>query len=475
MARDLREVQNDIDRAKAKQARCKLEAEEFLSRSEDEWTDGEVERLERLNRGHDAAEADLKRLRDEQRDIIRGVASHSSNLESGETGGGARSAELMRRVDPWDEQSSDVISRARAAGDKIEGLPDEGRERVHRLVDDEQGPAAQAILALGSPHYMTAFRSMIRDPQHGHRMWSDRELAAYKQVQITRTALSLSDQNGGFLVPLTLDSSIVLTNAGVAGSIRSVATIKLTATDTWSGVTSSGVSAEWTAEAAVMADATPTFAQPTITPRKADAWILGSYEVLGDSNFASQLGKLIGDARTRLEEVAFVTGVAASNQPVGVLTAVGAITASRVTATTGGVFSAATDIYKVDNAVPPRAEGNVRWMAAKGTINSMRQFPKFGTAVESIVDDSGPRPRMLGHEILESSAMTSTAATGNNILFAGNFLDYYIVDRLGVTMIYNNMIMDQATGRPTGQSGWVSYWRTGADCINTDSFRLLRL
>jgi HK97 family phage major capsid protein len=120
-------------------------------------------------------------------------------------------------------------------------------------------------------------------------------------------------------VPFTLDPTIILTNAGSANPYRQVATVKTTTTNDWNGVTSAGVSAEWTAEGIEAADASPTVGQLKITPQKADAYLFGSFEVLSDSDFAQQLPELLADAKDRIEETAFAVGTG-SGQPYGIMT-----------------------------------------------------------------------------------------------------------------------------------------------------------
>jgi predicted phage gp36 major capsid-like protein len=49
------------------------------------------------------------------------------------------------------------------------------------------------------------------------------------------------------------------------------------------------------------------------------------------------------------------------------------------------------------------------------------------------------------------------------------------VDRLGATMSYIPHLFSTTTGRPTGQGGWYTYWRGGADVVVTNALRLLKL
>jgi hypothetical protein len=146
---------------------------------------------------------------------------------------------------------ADVRARAKAAIERYAARTDHwqldpaGAEQATRLV--EKGgklfgtAVARQMLSTGSPEYLAAFESYLQDP------------GGYA----ARAAMSLTSANGGYLVPFTLDPTIILTNAGSANPYRRVATVKTTTTNDWNGVTSAGVSAEWTAEGIEAADASP--------------------------------------------------------------------------------------------------------------------------------------------------------------------------------------------------------------------------
>lgn len=118
-----------------------------------------------------------------------------------------------------------------------------------------------------------------------------------------------------------LDPLINLSNAGAHNSFRQIARATQTAKNDWHGVSSAGVTAEWLAEGAFAADASPAFGRVTIAAHKAAAWIFGSYEVLQDTNTGAQLPELIADARANLENTAFATG-SGSGAPKGIVTGV---------------------------------------------------------------------------------------------------------------------------------------------------------
>jgi HK97 family phage major capsid protein len=365
-------------------------------------------------------------------------------------------------------EAEPVIERARRAVDAVPRWVSEStKERLHQLLEDPDDRTtallARHIMLTGSPQYRDEFREYV---QSMGRYIPD----------LMRTAMSLTAGNGGVLVPHYLDPTIILTNAGVyGGTIRAMSTVKTIAVKQWEGVTSAGVSAEWTGEATAAADASPTFVQPTIVAKKADAWLTGSYEVLEDTGFSGELARLLADAKVRLEEVAFATGNTGATIPRGVVAAVAAVTASIVTSATTGAFVVG-DVYRVSDAVNPRQEQNLGWLAHKAIYSKVRQFDTSGGGGFWANLNVGQPPILLGAPALKSASMASAVTTGANVLLAGDFSQYYIVDRIGMSVIYDPLVKTTASGAaPTGQAGWYAHWRVGADVVNADAFRLLQL
>lgn len=357
-----------------------------------------------------------------------------------------------------------------------EQLTEDQQERVEQLVrGDRRGRIAQHLLLTGSDDYQRAFESLLSNAGNP-ALLEDGEYAAYKLAESHRRAMSLTDSAGGFLVPFTLDPTIILTNAGSANPFRQVSTIKTITTDTWNGVSSAGVTAEWLAEAGQAADASPSFAQPSITPKKAAAWVQGSFEVLADSGFGAEVGPLLADAKDRLEATAFATGNG-TTQPKGVITAVSAVGGSVVASATTDTYAVA-DVYAVEQALPPRHRltGSPSWMANKAIINKTRQFDTSGGSSFWANLGMGQPEQLLGAPIYEASAMDGVINAGaeNYSLLLGDFRNFYIVDRVGMTMVYEPLVKG-ANGRPTGEAGWFAYWRVGSDVVNADAFRLLNI
>jgi HK97 family phage major capsid protein len=398
-----------------------------------------------------------------------------------ETLGHLGSDELLRRAD----SALEILS--------ARGVPDEGVARLAEMLEEpdreewgalypaavaERKHAAAQTLALSDPAYRSAFAKVIRSPLHFSLDLTDEERYAMARTRAfvrdvagdsrdwqtapmgdysARAALSLTGANGGFLVPFTLDPAIMLTNAGSANPWRAWATIKQTTTNDWNGVSSAGVTAAWLAEGIESADNTPTVAQTKITPAKAAAYVYGSYEVLDDSDFAEQLPMILADAKDRLEETAFATG-SGSGQPFG------AVTRATATALGGGAITAA-GVYSLHQALPARfrlANGRPGWFGNVVPLDALRQLPVFTGSQSPMLAGTTMAP--FGEPAYESSSMDGVISTGGHkVLLYGDGGSYLIVDRIGMTLVYDPVVKGVTNQRPTGQAGWYGFWRVGAD------------
>jgi HK97 family phage major capsid protein len=380
--------------------------------------------------------------------------------------------DMIARADSLDglrERSLDAL-------ELVAGVPQARRQEIGQMLgsrddDDpyaiEQSRAtAEYVLAAADPAYHRAFRKILRNPTQGFLTWTEQERAAYARTESVRTAMSLTSANGGYLVPFTLDPTIVLSNTGALNPFRELGTIKTTATNTWNGVSSAGVTAAWLGEGVEAADASPTVANIAITTQKAAAWVYGSYEVLGDSDFGTQLPDLLADAKNRLEEAAFATG-SGTLQPWGAVTR-----ATTVNSATAATFASA-DIYAVAAAMPDRWYANASFVANKSIGLKIRQMDTAGgSAFWANLGGATPQ-ELLGRRYRESTTMVSTTTTGSKNLLLGDFSQYYIADRLGMQVLYEPMVKSTANGRPSGQAGWFAFWRVGADTAVANAFRVL--
>jgi HK97 family phage major capsid protein len=440
--------------------------------SEPEQIDDARVRAEAFMDEFEELQRELEPLEEHERRVaaVREASRTQSNVE------GQRQAPEMfvrQNRDPFEDLDSvrqhlapaaDVKSRARTAIEFYAERHDhfqlghDGAERATELIDKSGTQfgtsVAEQILVTGSPEYLRSFENYLNDPQGFS----------------SRAALSLTPANGGYLVPFTLDPTIILTNVGSANPYRQISTIKTTTTNNWNGVTSAGVNAEWTAEGTEAADATPTVGQLTITPVKADAYLFGSFEVLSDSDFGQQLPDLLADAKDRIEETGFATG-SGTGQPMGVVTAGTAFNFATGSAAAG---PATADVFNLMSQLPARFRSprstNV-WLANLATINILRTRPLFTNSVVPLLTDGPNGPQMLGKPVLESTSITGTQANGNKVLVWLDAKQFYIVDRIGMSVVYDPVVLG-TNRRPTGQGAWYAFWRVGSNVSTTTAVRV---
>lgn len=380
---------------------------------------------------------------------------------------------------PWDlsevryagNRDAELRGRALSAVEQMPFASDKVREAATKFVerDGRKGEATDLVLNTTSPLYAEAFAKVIR---------SNGQMAALnseEQREITR-AMSLTDTAGGFLVPFQLDPTVILTANGSVNQIRQISRVVTATGDTWNGISSAGVTGSWDGEAVEVSDDSPTLAQPSIPIYKFQVYVPVSHEVAMDApGLANDIAQFIAFEKDAKEGIAFATG-SGSGQPTGIVTALVASSPSVVVNSATADTFALADVYALDSALPARYAANASWLAHRGTYNAMRRFDTNGGAALWGFLADGRKPELLGRPDYVSEAMDGVvnATQENYVLAFGDFQNYVIADRLGVTMSYIPHTFG-ANGRPTGQAGWHAWMRSGADSVNDGAFRLLNV
>lgn len=390
------------------------------------------------------------------------------------------SVEDRRFRNPWDlgemrtyDRSPESVgqelrARALSAVERMSGANDRIRGAATDIIeswDDKRGTISRMCLATSSPEYLRAWSKLARGKGH---MISPEEQRALER------AMSLTDSAGGYLVPFQLDPTVIITANGSRNQIRQVARQVVATGDVWNGVSAGAVSWRWAAEGSEAGDNAPTFAQPTVPVHKADGFVPISIEAMDDGdNVTMEVGRLLAFGKDTLEAAAFVTG-SGSGQPTGIVTALTG-TSSVVTSATTDTF-ASGDVYKVDGELPARYRPGAAWLANRKIYNLVRQFDSSGgTNLWERIGADMP-PQLLGRPALEAEDMdgTVTAAADNYVMIYGDFSNYVIADRVGMTVEFLPHLVG-TNRRPTGQRGWYAWYRVGADSVNDGAFRMLNV
>lgn len=417
----------------------------------------QLERAADMSRGVRAGRYQLEG----ERSAIDPYASERGGDDSYDPARGLRST-AMRTVDG-------LVSADR--------LPARSAETVESLIKSgnpaDQSWTARTVEALGSDAYLRAFAKLVSNPSQGHLRWTAQESEAFRAVEQLRSetrSMSTVDTLGGYLIPLQIDPAVLISSAGSNNPLREISRVVTTSADTWSGITSAGVTAEWVAEGLQVADASPTLAQPTIPVYKQDAFIPFSFEIAMDGIlFMDELAKLLTDGLTQLSATAFTTG-SGIGMPTGIITALSAGSAPSVVNTAGSGALALSDVYALQNALPARFSAGAEWCAHLGILNNLRQFVTGSVlAFPGLQNDI---PVLLARNAHELSNMTNVLTHTNYVLVYGNFQNFVIVDRWPSSLeLIPNLF--GAAGRPTGQRGAFLWARVGSDVVVPNAFRLL--
>jgi HK97 family phage major capsid protein len=351
---------------------------------------------------------------------------------------------------------SEIRSRALDAVElevKRGNLPHDYAETAALRAQQNAG-IARHMLLYGSQEYQDAFRAYTEDPEH--------------LDEASRAVLTLS--GGSVMLPFVLDPTIVLTNGASANPWRRISNVKQTTSNTWNGVASAGINAAWITETTAATDVTPTVSAIQVTPVKAAAWVTGTYELLEDSNFGEQLPTLLADAKDRLEEAAFATGTGAGVPPGFIPAATTVVTTATTTVIALG------DVYAVQAALPARFRNapGAAWVANVAIINKIRQLDTAGGSSFWTNLGKGQPETLLGAPIYESTTMTSSVATTSLMAIFGDFGQALIVDRVGVSVIYDPLVQASGGIVPAGEAGWYCFWRTGSALTSVNAFRVMK-
>ena len=459
-------------------------------------------------------EVDAHRKNLERQAAMEEVKSTTSNLsvagylrsERGAIGGGSQggrgtydrdpllepdSVEQRRFQDPWDFSAvrtfgrapeavaTEWRARALSACERMQGASDNVREAATKLIerwDDQDAHLSQLALALSQPQYMRAWSKLARaEGQNVDLSVEERQAVAHvRHVARSVRALSLTDTAGGYLVPFQLDPTVMLTANGSLNEIRRVARQVVAVGDTWHGVNAGAVQWRYVPEVTDSRDDAPTFGQPSIPIYRAEGFVPISIEALMDaSNITATVGELLAEGKDVLEAEAFTTGSSAPGtagaEPVGIVTA---LTGTPSVVATAGAALAEADIYALQGAMPARYRGRSSWMANNATYAQIRSLALGLDSWGSLSDDR--RPSLLGRPVLENEEMAMATASGDPVAIFGDFSNYVIADRIGMTVEFIPHLFS-ASGRPNGQRGWQAYVRHGADSVNDAAFRMLTL
>jgi len=376
-------------------------------------------------------------------------------------------ASVLRMTNP---EARDHALRVLADG---KHLRDDEAQQVDKLVRSSTD-IARRLIVTENEHYREAWHKLVTNPHASYTLTED-ERDAVRAWEEYRAMSEGTNSAGGFGIPVFIDPSIIMTAQGSGNPFLELAKSVEVNTNKWKGISSAGVSWSFDAEASAVSDDSPTIAQPSVDIFTARGFIPYSIEVGEDyPGFASEMSELLASGYDELLVDKFTRG-SGSGEPQGIVTALDADTTVEVLLGTAGTLAAA-DVYNVWAKLPQRFRRNAAWLSAVEINNKIRQLGTANNFHATTVQltESGDFP-IFARNYRETPYMTDLTTNGvhTNLAVVGDFSNYVVARRGGMSVELVPQLFDVTNNRPTGQRGWFAYARIGGGSANNQGFRLL--
>lgn len=369
-----------------------------------------------------------------------------------------------------------VIERPEIAGH----LTGRQKDRLDSLFRTKNGDTdgellAAFTIATSNPHYRSAFQKAASGLAP---VFSAEEARAVQEVAYLKRAMSVgTPAAGGYAVPVVIDPTIILTAQGSENDILRLARVETITNDTWRGLSSSGVTWRFGAEASASTDNSPTIGQPEVQTHRADGFIPFSIEIGQDwPGFAERMSELLGEGYSELLAEKLTTGTGADN-PHGLIVRLAAQTSPDVsTEVATAATIAGSDIYDMWARLPQRhrRKSNTAWMSSTDVQNAIRQLGTVDPNFTVDITEEGIA-RLFGREYPMNDYMEDLpSGTGTEpLLVVGDFRGFLVAQRAGMNIEFVPMLFDVTNNRPTGQRGWFAWARVGSDVVDGTAFQVL--
>lgn len=335
--------------------------------------------------------------------------------------------------------------------------------------DTDGADIARRMLLTQSDAYRSAFMKGVTQTAPAY---TAEEVRALNEVR----AASLTAGEGGYGVPVLIDPTIILTSGAADAPLLRIGRLITITTNTWKGVASAAPEWSYDTEATEVSDDMTTLTQPSVGTSTARGFIPFSIEIGMDyPGFEQEMRALLEQGYIDLVAVNTITGSGTNTQ--GIFTALDANTNVEVVVTTDGAFGP-VDVLKVWKSLPERFRARASWIMHTDVENEVASFSASGGQGSYFTSNltADGVPQLRGKPVYTTDyAPEFTGTTGAaNILVVGDFSNFVIAQRAGMSVELVPHLFGVTTGMPTGQRGWYAYTRHGYDSVNDNAFRLLQ-
>ena len=275
--------------------------------------------------------------------------------------------------------------------------------------------------------------------------------------------------SGGYLVPTDFENQII-SGRDELNVVRPVSKVIRTNSDHKIPVVTAHGAATWTAEGGAFVESKPTLGQLTLSAYKLGHLVTVSTELLQDSmfNIDAFLASEFARAFAVAEETAFCVGTGSTNnQPEGIFTAAGG-TVGVTAAKTGEIT--ADEIISLVYALKAPYRQNAKFLMKDSTVAAVRKL-KDGNGVYMWQPAlaNGQPDKLLGYDLL-TTAYAPAIAAGARVAAFGDFQNYWIADRMGMTIQrLNERYADY------GLVGFIASERVDAKVVLAEGIQVLQM
>ncbi len=342
-------------------------------------------------------------------------------------------------------------------------------ERHIRKNDD----IARRILVTENDAYRSAFQKLMAD-NNAAVYFDDEERTAMRRYYEYRNQSETSGA-GGYAIPVFIDPSVILTDQETDNPFLSISRVVDVNTNAWKGVSSAGMTWSFDAEnAEVSDDSLTSIVQPAVTVYTARGFVPYTLEIGQDwPGFQDEMSRLLAIGYDELLVDKFTRG-SGSGEPYGVRTYLETTAAAQVTSTTDGQFGQ-EDVYGTWAALGQKYRRRASWMMSVDMMNRVRQL---GTSTNfhaySVNIEAGALPLLFNRPVYESPYMPSFSSTTGAAtrLICGDFSNYVIARRAGMTVELVPHLTSTGSNLPQGRRGWFAWARIGGAPVNASAFKI---
>lgn len=461
-------------------------------------------------RGHDATEtATLAEIDQMERTIRDAEATEERERQANEAhernGGSGRVPPLPGSTEAPNPDEVRHLSRSQRRehamrvlertgnGRNGEGLISEANQaRIERMLGRRSRSfdgdiIAERLLVTENPHYRSAFTKYANFGQGAALTPEEsRAVAAFQEHELRyylnddsekRAASEGTTTAGGFGVPVVIDPTIILTSGAADVPLLQISRVVEITNQIWKGVSSVAPTWSFDAEAAEVSDDMTTLAQPTVTAYAARGFIPYSFEIAQDyPGWATEIQALLEQGYLDLIALKTANG-SGTSEPWGIFPAIVAGgTSVQVVSTTDGQFGG-VDVFNTWNALQKRFRDKASWFMSVSVESAIRQFAASAGSSSAyftvdLTQDGISRINGRPVYLSDYAPALSTTTGAASRLVVGDFNNFVIAQRAGMTFETVQHLFATANNLPSLQRGRLGWARVGSDSVADNAFRV---